>query len=185
MPNYPVPAKRYDPFITAFEKYVHERQKEISKVDRLMRPYEITRAALEKADILNEAKLSVEPGGVYVNIEVLEKDRREKFEAILAHIGDELCLAKLHPDGEPASLHNSTTFRYYWRLRGIAGKDQNPPEVEVRLNVPTKGTEFVRVTKEERVSNYTYPHYIAVWIEGTPEVQRKVTHDTQKDELSF
>ena len=181
MPNYPVPAKRYDIFITAFEKYVAERQKEIAKADRLMRPYEIARAALERADILNDTRLELRKDGIYINIVVQENDRREKFEKILQNIGEELYTVKLHPDGAPAYYHGQLSFRYFWKLRGIAGKDEEPPEVEVVLNIPVKGTKFVRVTKEEKQSTWTNSIYTSTWIEGVPVTSAmKVTNDGEE-----
>lgn len=164
----PVPAKRYDIFISAFEKYVADRQKEIARVDRMMRPYEIVRIALERAKLPNDVRLELKDNGVSVNITIMEDDRRPMFDRILEDIGSNLKAASIHPDGCPVHISSGLTLHYYWRLRGL--HDIDPPDIDIYLHVPSAGTRYINVVRREEIHSYTVRHYTVSWIDD------EVTH---------
>jgi hypothetical protein len=177
-----VPSKRYDIFITAFDKLVAEAQKEIAKADKLMRPYEIVRGVMERADLKNDVSLYLKPGEIHLYIRVMDDDHREVFDQILREIGRELRGANLHPSGNPGVFgEGSITLQYFWRLRGI--DDDDPPTVNVYINTPLRGTNHIKVEAKQISRTYTNTEYTVTWLEGRPT--GKGHDDDEKDEIPF
>lgn len=159
-----VPAKRYDLFIKAFEKKVEEAQKQIAAMDRLMRPYEICRAALELAELENETSLDLRSDGILIRIVPLDHDREEFYHPILQKIGSELLRANLHKDGIPTSSSSSYDFYHIWRLN-CPTTESRPPTITLRIDVPLEGTSYIEILKSEpRVQTYTEVERKPIWL---------------------
>ena len=179
-PNYLVPAKRYEIFISAFEKFVEQRQKEINKADQLMRPYELVRNALEGLKLENDVKLELTEYGVDVRIKLLDTDTREHIHHIVKTVGT--ALRPVHPDGEPVILPQAgLAFHYYWVLHGVKGYDDRPPDVDLYIDIPSKGTPYIHVTATEEVSTYTCTRYRASWKEVQNGSNQGATADPHRE----
>lgn len=155
-----VPARRYDIFIKAFEKEVHEAQLRIKKMDRLMKPYELVREALERFRMPNTHDLRLDATEVVVIIVPTDDDHWNAFDPLLEDIGKGLAGAKLHSSGVPSVDHEfGLDWNYRWRLI-IA--DGTVSTVRVRIDVPYSGTRYIKVTetKEARVDSI----YKARWL---------------------
>jgi len=143
----PVPAKSYDIFISIFEKKVAEAQARIAKMDSLMKPYEIVRSVMEQHKIKNETKLDIDPDGVTLTISILNGDRREKFDGIISEVGQQLVLARLHDSGSPAIEESLWYYRHKWAINKSASGVQ---WVEIVLDAPYHGTDYIEVRRTER-----------------------------------
>ena len=179
-----VPAKRYDLFIKAFEKEVEKAQAKIRKMDGLMRPYESCRAALEKANLVNETELSLHEQGITIRIVPLDDDRKGFCDQLLKDIGASLKQANLHADGQPADSVCSCDFYYRWRLRGFEG---NIPTVTVRLDVPLAGTKYIKIIETNRqISTIESVDRKPVWIADVlQEVEQLTAKPDPDNEIPF
>lgn len=158
-----LPAKRYDLFIKAFEKEVEKAQEKIKAMDRLMRPYEICRAALEKADLKNETKLELRDDGIRIVIVPLQDDQKDFYAEVMSSLKSDLVAAKLHPTGIPADGETSFDFFHYWNLHGFSSR---PPRIEIRIDVPISGTDYIEIWKgPERVQTYTERDQKPIWLD--------------------
>lgn len=169
-PKHPMPSKRYDIFITAFEKVVAEKQKEIAAIDGLMRPYEIVRQALERAKLPNDASIYLLPGKIKVDIPLQDTDGMAVFVPLLKDIGQELVLARLRLKETPMMEQSAFRRIFTWKLI----KMDNVPSVEVHLCVPYNGTEKVKITTQQVPISYVDTRYSSTWLDEV------TLHDTEE-----
>ena len=156
-----VPAKRYDVFLTAFEKEVTKAQERIKKLDRFQRVYEICRLALEDAKLENETKLLLQEEGVEVVIVPLQADKEGFYSQIIKDIGSGLLQAGLHSTGEAAFGTTSYDFCHKWRLVKIS----NLATVQVRIDVPFTGTDFIDFEKGiPKTEHYISQDQKPIWL---------------------
>lgn len=160
---YPVPAPRFDIFITAFEKFVHQRRKEIEAVDLLMRPYEIVREAMENARLPNDNKLELITNGIRADIRVEPDNKPGPYWALAAAIGYGLHKANLHETGEPAIDRLGSFWHNKWRL--VMMGNEYPPLVELRFDMPLKSGKHILVEKEKYLIHYEDYRYNIKWLE--------------------
>ena len=177
-----LPSKRYDLFIKAFEKKVEEAQKAIAKMDKLMRPYEICRAALEKAELENETKLELNSDGIRVTIIPLQADKKGFYQTVLTEIGKELQRSNLHSTGEASEGVTSYDFFHRWSLKGFT--ETIPPKIELRIDVPMTGTDYIKIIEDNpRIQTYTEVDRKPVWIDTIE--RHKITNLSEVDEIPF
>lgn len=144
-----VPAKRYDLFITAFEKKVTEAQESIKRMDQLMRPYEVCRETLELFELENETRLQLTERGIHIDIAIMDLDREEKFLKLISKLGSNLLERKMHLDGQPSAENSGYSFNYTWRLQGF--KDfKSPPRIWLCLNPHWDGSTYIKVEEIKR-----------------------------------
>src|SRR5262245_37363485 len=156
-----VPAKRYDIFIKAFEKFVADKQQEVAKADKLMRPYEAVRAALEEARLPNDTDFVLLANSIDLKVYISEEDRRPPFEKLIEDIGARLLDANLHHDGSPSRSEGGRYWRYAWRL--VSEGKTYPPSVNLCLEMPNKSGKYITVTKEEQIVKYVDTRYTVTW----------------------
>lgn len=144
-----VPSKQYDIFIKAFEKFVHERQEEVKLVDRLMRPYEVVREAIERCRFPNEVDLSIKlkTDGIKVKVNVKKDQPPKLFAPLIQYVGEALVSVKLHADGEPARSKSNFYRNYIWKL--VVMDKQNPPTIDVELHLPFGSGKHITMTSKE------------------------------------
>ena len=161
-----VPAKRYDLFITAFEKEVERAQARIALMNKMQKVYEIVRTALEEEELPNPIRLELDPAGVFVTMSPLPNDRKSFFDGILLKIGAGLKRNRLH-DGRPAKGQHSFQFTYKWNLMSF-----DPiVSVQLKIEVPYEGTKYIKVVKiPQKAEAYTYNDIKLEWLEE-PEPQ--------------
>lgn len=179
----PVPAKRYDLFIKAFEKEVAKAQERIAKMDKLMLPYEIVREALERAKLENDVRLTLSEFGVYCYIQVLPTDKESTFIPLLKQIGDELCRHRLHRDGIGSTLNSGYSFTHTWRLSSIF----SAARLIVTLDVPPEGTPYIGIEETITKEMTEYRDRKLFW-RDSPETQPDVFNYKEmeeEEEISF
>lgn len=157
-----LPAKRYELFISAWEKKVAEAQKELSLLERLSGPYEVVRRVLEEAKLENESSLDMSKRGITLRIQPLDTDRKQVFIILSKAVGVELNRLRFHEDGVPAEGKTSYDFYYVWQLR-----DFNPiVEVLVVIDVPINGTPHIKILEtDHKTETITSCNRRPVWIE--------------------
>jgi len=168
-----VPAYRYPIFITAFEQYVADKQKEIALADKLMRPYEIVRNALEKARLKNDHVLQLHSAGIYVSITPTDEDAWGAFDPFLRLIGQALKVARLHSTGEWSTEKYSwqVDWEFKWRLAM-----EGSPAIRIKINVPMAGTKWIKIKEHKEASVSTT--YKSTWY-------GKETHSVDEEEDPF
>lgn len=155
-PNHSLPAKRYTMFIKAYEAEVTKAQEKIKKLDRLHRPYEIARMALEHANFPNDVKLEMDENGIFIRIHLTDADQRDFHDELMTEIGRELIAWKLHGDGIPATKdYSAIDFTYQWNLQTY----EPMARIILTLDVPLAGTRWVEVT--QTIVPHATPTYIA------------------------
>jgi hypothetical protein len=161
-PRHPAPSRRYDIFQTAFEKKVTEAQEEIKALERLSRVYEIVRLALERAALQNDVKIELRQHGIKCVIQLLPNDRKKIFDTILAEIGNELKALELH-DGVPSRMALGYALDHDFYLSTLNAW------VELKLEVPKEGTNYIRVVKRQvSIPATTHTAIKVCWIEEEP-----------------
>jgi hypothetical protein len=157
-----LPARRYDVFLTAFEKEVERAQAKIALMNRLQKVYETVRCALESEDLENVIKLELDPNGVIATITPLPADRKSFFDSLVEKIGTGLKLDKLHHDGRPAAGQYSYSFTYKWNLVSFKPVAQ----VKLSIDVPIEGTQYIKIRRIPcRAEAYTYEDVKLEWLE--------------------
>lgn len=160
-----VPAKRYDLFITAFEKKVAEAQERISAMNALQGPYSIVREILELADLPNDINLDMTEAGISVRIPVKDDQPFIIFENLARRIGKELHAAGHHQDGIPSCRNVYVDSYFEFRLNAAAhiAAGRAPPLISIHIDVPFSGTNLVEVTFTEELKTYVDRRYEATW----------------------
>jgi hypothetical protein len=150
-----LPTKRYDIFISAFEKVVERKQKEIERVNALQKAYEIARTALERLELKNDTVLELHERGIDISISPLPTDKKGFYDAMLKEIGQELKAFNLHPTGLPVATTTSFDFVHEWKLR-ISNLFVFPPHLRILLDVPIGGTETIKIWEGPKQQSVTY-----------------------------
>lgn len=153
-----LPSKRYDLFITAFEKYVTKQQEAIRAAESMERIYNLVREALTAADLGNDTRMELEPNALTVTIMVDEGDHISTFAALAANIGAALHKNKLHSDGKPAVGKRGISPRVEYRF--VVLQDSLPVRsASIVLRLPDKGCGGV--TLRALKSTIEWPEWIA------------------------
>jgi hypothetical protein len=178
--SYPVPAPSHLLFIDAFEQFTHERQKQINQVRDLHRPYEIVRVCLEKFKLPNDIKMKLVEEGIDVSIVIGPDDPKGYFDPLITAIGEDLRIAGLHPDGQPAMYETTGAWISYWRLRST---DQiNPPTITILVQSPLGGTRYIKITRWEETK--TYKAYCSKY-EWLDEPHGEESRDNEDEQTPF
>lgn len=176
-----LPAKRYDLFITAFEKEVARAQERIALLNRMQKVYEVVRSALEVEELKNEVHLALQTDGVTATIQALANDRKEFFTGLLNNIGHGLKRDQLHSTGRPAAGTIPFAFTYSWNLVSFK------PLARVRLviEVPLEGTNYIRVIRTpQHAEAYTYEDVRVEWLEE-PSYYNPECPISKEEEIPF
>lgn len=157
-----LPARRYDVFLTAFEKEVERAQTKIALMNRMQKVYETVRCALEAEELDNVIKLELDPNGVFATITPLPDDRKSFFDGLIEKIGNGLKLDKLHPTGKPAAGQYSYSFTFKWNLISFKPVAQ----VKLAIDVPIEGTKYIKIRRVPcRAEAYDYEDIKLEWLE--------------------
>jgi hypothetical protein len=165
-----LPAKRYLDFQAVFENYVTTVQEKITALDKMRRLYNIVKFSLEKINMPNETRVSVEPTYISLTIVALPSDSLKTFEPIIRDIGHSLLDAKLHRDGTPSHRAGGPyplIFKTWSLVNGV--------EILLSIECPENGLtdiEFLKVTQ-------TYSNTYYDMIERRP----CVTKETEYEEI--
>lgn len=170
----PVPAKHYDIFITAFEKYVHEKQRQIAKVDGLHKPYEIARQCLERARLTNDTRLTLDTDAITITIYVKDGDKSDFYMPLIRDIGEELVAARLRATSQPTSYSSNFNRSFYWHMEGYT------TTIDVSIDIPTTGTDLISVSYTDEKEITSKRNYYVKWHDKPHGLSRE-QHRTHKD----
>ncbi len=153
-----LPAKRYEQWISVFEKHVSEVQKRISRVQKLEPVYNVVRSVLEAAKLPNETKINISEGSIGsidIHIAAVETDHSETFELLRERIGHALVTAGLRerPDGAVTRGGWYKHMSFQWHLQRKIGEDSRV--VHLVVGIPKNGiADFAVIEKREEYTSY-------------------------------
>lgn len=159
--SYPVPAKRYDIFQTAFEKKVAEAQKEIEALNALQGLYSAAREALIAVNLDNATTLEMSGKYQQVHISVIVKDgdTMDTFHPLLDELGNALVQRRLHPTGQPAMREEYIDRKFVWNIQ----RDKTLQRLQLTLDVPFNGTDCIEIVKSTIRKEVVDEERRAVW----------------------
>ena len=158
-PNTNLPARRYEQFISVFEKRVAEIQKQVTQMEKMESIYTVVREAMEAADLKNDSKIELGPNQVKIKITATLTDTMVAFDALLRGIGKALCDAGLHEDGEGTIRRGG----YWWDVDATWAikRDGEVRTVAINIDMPRAGiadTDIVAETKVVTMENTIYSY---------------------------
>lgn len=98
------PAKRYEPWISIFEKKVGELQKEIDSFRKSERPYNLAKEWLALQDFPNETRLEVTQWGVKIYLQALPTNTKKSIDDSCLSLQAFLLRNKVYHLTEPKEL---------------------------------------------------------------------------------
>ncbi len=166
-PRHPLPSKKYDIFIQAFEKKVAEAQKEIEFYNSLQRLYQVVWETVNTFDLPNDGGIHMTNGGISIVFTVLETDTYDTFNDIVKALSRSLN-GNSYYHGEEKELPRkvegfSACFEVNWKIQNILTNYGSPARVAFRVNGGENLAGIIcRRTKRE-VPAYTATDYEYEW----------------------
>lgn len=145
--HYQVPARRYEQFISVFEKCVSEIQKQVTAMEKMERIYSVVREVMEAADLPNDMKFELGPNQLKIKVSAAATDKIGTFDALLKSIGLALRDAGLHEDGEGAIRRGGYWYDIdaTWAIK----RGSTVQVVAVNIDIPRQGLADVEILCEE------------------------------------
>lgn len=155
--HYPPPARRYEQFISVFEKRVAEIQRQVTLMQSMERIYGVVRDAMEAADIKNDCKIELGATSVTISIVAAASDRLSSIDNLIAKVGRSLREAGLHESGDGTIRRGGYWYDIdaTWAIKG----GDVVRSVAMKIEIPRSGLADVEVVSETKTTTMDMTTY--------------------------
>ena len=142
-----VPSKRYEPWISVFERLVLEAQTKITKISKHERLYNVIKDFLDLQGLVNETRIEVDANYIYIIITALPTTHSSEIVQFNARLCETLYNHKFRLNKEVTSIRWGCSWD--WDAQCIISC-QSEADVLTRWRIPSEGIADLEVHRDRK-----------------------------------